>query len=617
MKKIKIKRWLSLLLCVLLSVGVLPTTAFAADGTEPIVVIGTSDGKGVELNAATPYYVNGASAANSEEPANWNAYFNAANRTLYLNGLQVEGYYQYHQNYFWTTALYSNRDLTISLSGENRLKNTAASSESVASSYYGLQLWSDDENTSGQNYKLAITSDSNGSLNVSGPDQVQQNNAGIVCFSLEINGNAKVKAWAGESTRSYSFGIIGRSLSVSENASLEATSSDALNENNGRSNGISLQYSLTSAVVVTDNAHVKASSGASGSNVNSGIYTGTLNVSGNGVVEAYGNKGKTSAGIYARGGKVQIEDNASVYAVAKEAQRQQSYGIYSSSSQQSPTVLTGGSLTAVGELLAVYTYPVDLTNYTGAYSVIASRKTDGSDPVVYNPNQSYKYLNITPHTHQWSTQWSSDETCHWHECTTANCPVTDNSQKEGYAAHAYDQEVVSDTYKASAATCTQAATYYYSCVCGAKGTETFTSGQAADHNWGNWQSNGNGTHKRTCQNCTATQTENCTGGTATCTSKATCSACNAEYGETDPNNHTGIVVWVQTATTHKQEYSCCHAEVRAEEKHNWENEKCTICQYPCVHEGGVATCTQNPSDGNTVKYQYSNWRQSDRRNNLP
>ena len=86
------------------------------------------------------------------------------------------------------------------------------------------------------------------------------------------------------------------------------------------------------------------------------------------------------------------------------------------------------------------------------------------------------------HTHIWSGEWSNNETHHWHECTAEGCPVTDNSQKDGYAAHTYDQQVVSDTYKASDATCMKAATYYYSCICGAKGTETFPSGGLGDHN---------------------------------------------------------------------------------------------------------------------------------------
>lgn len=36
-------------------------------------------------------------------------------------------------------------------------------------------------------------------------------------------------------------------------------------------------------------------------------------------------------------------------------------------------------------------------------------------------------------------------------------------------------------------------------------------------------------------------TEDCSGGTATCQSKAICSICGAEYGDVDSNNHTGLV----------------------------------------------------------------------------
>lgn len=60
------------------------------------------------------------------------------------------------------------------------------------------------------------------------------------------------------------------------------------------------------------------------------------------------------------------------------------------------------------------------------------------------------------------------------------------------------------------------------------------------HNWGEWTSNGNGTHTRTCSNNSShTETGNCSGGTATCTEKAVCEICNADYGELNASNHTG------------------------------------------------------------------------------
>ena len=110
-------------------------------------------------------------------------------------------------------------------------------------------------------------------------------------------------------------------------------------------------------------------------------------------------------------------------------------------------------------------------------------------------------VTVTVHEHNWSNTWSSDGGYHWHECTAEGCPITDNSQKGGYAAHTYDQKVVSDTYLASAATCTAPAEYYYSCVCGAKGTQTFTSGTAANHTAGSeWKSDETG-HWNECNVC--------------------------------------------------------------------------------------------------------------------
>ena len=52
-----------------------------------------------------------------------------------------------------------------------------------------------------------------------------------------------------------------------------------------------------------------------------------------------------------------------------------------------------------------------------------------------------------------------------------------------------------------------------------------------DHNYGAWVSNDNGTHTRTCTTGSHSETENCSGGTATCENKAVCSVCGAEYGE--------------------------------------------------------------------------------------
>ena len=63
-------------------------------------------------------------------------------------------------------------------------------------------------------------------------------------------------------------------------------------------------------------------------------------------------------------------------------------------------------------------------------------------------------------------------------------------------------------------------------------------GDAHEHN-GNWTSNGNGTHSRHCT-CNAVETQNCSGGKATCKDKAICEICGDSYGSPEPNNHTDL-----------------------------------------------------------------------------
>ena len=187
------------------------------------------------------------------------------------------------------------------------------------------------------------------------------------------------------------------------------------------------------------------------------------------------------------------------------------------------------------------------------------------------------------------TSHTETENCHGGTATCtakAVCTVCGGEYGE-MAAHSFTAEKAEAQYLKSAATCTGKAIYYKSCaVCGlsSEGTAdeaTFFSGNALDHNWGDWTSNEDGTHTRTCtvDGCSAgTQTENCidankdhkcdicdyiisecaddnkdhkcdycgkkltehTGGKATCKDKAKCEVCGAEYGELDPKNHTNL-----------------------------------------------------------------------------
>ena len=62
------------------------------------------------------------------------------------------------------------------------------------------------------------------------------------------------------------------------------------------------------------------------------------------------------------------------------------------------------------------------------------------------------------------------------------------------------------------------------------------------HTYGEWVSNGDGTHTRKCtvDGCNGLETKDCSGGKATCTEKAACEVCGKAYGGLDPKNHTAL-----------------------------------------------------------------------------
>ena len=72
-------------------------------------------------------------------------------------------------------------------------------------------------------------------------------------------------------------------------------------------------------------------------------------------------------------------------------------------------------------------------------------------------------------------------------------------------------------------------------------TTIYAIWEAHDHSWGEWTSNGNGTHTRTCTTDSShTETGSCSGGKATGTEKAICETCHTAYGELLPLTKTVI-----------------------------------------------------------------------------
>ena len=107
------------------------------------------------------------------------------------------------------------------------------------------------------------------------------------------------------------------------------------------------------------------------------------------------------------------------------------------------------------------------------------------------------------------------------------------------------------------------------------------------HTFGEWVSDNDGKHTRKCivDGCDAFETENCSGGNATCTEKAVCDVCGKAYGEVDGTNHEGgVQEWTtRTAFNHEQKWNCCGAVIVASEAHEWKDGVCRECGYVCLH----------------------------------
>ena len=199
-----------------------------------------------------------------------------------------------------------------------------------------------------------------------------------------------------------------------------------------------------------------------------------------------------------------------------------------------------------------------------------------------------------PHTHTYSTAWSTDETNHWHECTcgdkkdvaahTPGAAATETTPQTcticGYVikaalghTHNFNQKNTSETYLKSAATCTKKAVYYYSCTCGEKGTETFESGETAPHSYSTEWSSDETNHWHKCANCDAVADKAAHRYDNAC--DTTCNDC----GKTRETSHSFGKEWYKNSEKHWHECSVCHTK-KDEVAHIYDNacdKDCNIC----------------------------------------
>ena len=162
------------------------------------------------------------------------------------------------------------------------------------------------------------------------------------------------------------------------------------------------------------------------------------------------------------------------------------------------------------------------------------------------------------------------------------------------------------------------------CTSGRTCTECGGSSEPLGHDWGTWTQNSDEkTHTRICKRDTShTETENCHGGTATCTAKAVCTVCGGEYGEMAAHSFTAEKAEAQylksaaTCTEKAIYYKSCavcglSSEGTADEAtffsgnaldHNWgawtSNEDGTHTRTCTVDGCSAGTQTENCIDAN-------------------
>ena len=344
-----------------------------------------------------------------------------------------------------------------------------------------------------------------------------------------IRDNTADEAGGGIRTNSYKFIISGNSVI----------------ENNTAVKGGGVYYgSSSNTMTISESARI---SGNTATRYGGGIYfdkEGSLTMNGGSITgnTATGDGG----GVYFGGDTFSISGNLDISGNKKAGADN---NVYLPTNKYITIV---GALTGSNPIGVTTEKTPDASNYvriaSGSKNDAAPEKfsyENDSTPVSAT-SQNNSTADLVVCQHNLNSTWSSDSFSHWHECSICK-------GKGDIAAHTYDQETVNEQYKASSATCLSGTTYYMSCVCGAKGADTFEIGDKDPDNHSgilnnDWKSNDT-KHWKEYACCGAHAEEAAhSGGTATCQNKAVCSTCNKPYG--DLGSHVPASTWSKDASGH-------------------------------------------------------------------
>ena len=322
-------------------------------------------------------------------------------------------------------------------------------------------------------------------------------------------------------------------------------SGNSVIENNTAVKGGGVYYgSSSNTMTISESARI---SGNTATRYGGGIYfdkDGTLTMNGGSIT------GNTSTddggGVYFTGNTFRISGNLDISGNKKAGADNNVY---------LPTnkyINIAGALTGSNPIGVTTEKTPDSSNYvriaSGSKNYATPEKFsyENDNTPVSATSQNNSTADLVVCKHNWNSTWSSDSFSHWHDCSICK-------GKGDIAAHTYDQQVKTKAYEKSSATCLSGTTYYMSCVCGAKGADTFEIGDKDPDNHSgilnnDWKSNDT-KHWKEYACCGAHAEEAAhSGGTATCQNKAVCSTCNKPYG--DLGSHVPASTWSKDASGH-------------------------------------------------------------------
>lgn len=323
-------------------------------------------------------------------------------------------------------------------------------------------------------------------------------------------------------------------------------SGNSVIENNTAVNGggVFYQGDSSSNMTISESARI---SGNTATGNGGGIYfknKGTLTMNGGSITgnTATGDGG----GVYFGGDIFSISGGVEINSNTKNSANNNVY------LPTNKSITIAGALTGSNPIGVTTEKTPDASNYvriaSGSKNYAAPEKfsyENDSTPVSAT-SQNNSTADLVVCQHNWNSTWRSDSYSHWHDCSICK-------GKGDMAAHTYDQQVKTKAYEKSSATCLSGTTYYMSCVCGAKGADTFEIGDKDPDNHSgilnnDWNSNDTN-HWKEYSCCRAHAEEAAhSGGTATCQNKAVCSTCNKPYG--DLGSHVPASTWSKDASGH-------------------------------------------------------------------